>query len=110
MKKIDREKLRDNILYFGKLKGLKIGEIETLIGRRLGLISRWANKKPETISLDVVYNIAVLLDVTIDDLISSDTTELRKALEKQQKLDDLKLQRAIINNQIAELLGEYGEN
>lgn len=40
MEKIDRNKLRNNIIYFGRLKGLKIGDIERAIGRRLGIISR----------------------------------------------------------------------
>ena len=105
MNKIDRVKLRDNILYFGKLKGLKIGDIEKGIGVRLGMVSRWANKKPDTISLDVVYNISTMLDIPIDVLIIADTRELLK----EQELIELKEQRDELDERIKRLEGDFNE-
>lgn len=102
MKKIDRTKLRNNILYFAKIKGLKIGDIERHIGRRVGIVARWDDKDTRNIPIDDIYNIAILLDMTIDDLIHIDVEEL----ERQQKLDDLKLKRAVIDKQIQELESE----
>lgn len=105
MNKIDRVKLRDNILYFGKLKGLKIGDIEKGIGVRLGMVSRWANKKPDVISLDIVYNISTMLDIPIDVLITADTSELRK----EQELIELKEQRDELDERIKRLEGGSNE-
>lgn len=99
MNKIDRNKLRDNIMYFGKRKGLKIGDIERTIGRRLGIISRWKTKQINTIPLDDIYNISLLLDVTIEDLINTDT----KKLKREQEISELEKQAELINNQIKEL-------
>ena len=101
MNKIDRNKLRDNIIYFGRLKGLKIGDIERAIGRRLGIISRWKTKQIDTISLDDIYNISILLDVTIEDLINTDI----KMLIREQEISELEKQLELINNQIKELKG-----
>ena len=99
MNKIDREKLRDNILYFGAMKGLRIGDIERHIGRRLGIISRWRRNNTENIPLDDVYNIAILLGITIDDLINTDVKEIRK----QQEISELKEQRELIDKLIEQL-------
>ena len=99
MNKIDRNKLRDNIIYFSKLKGLKIGDIERAIGRRLGIISRWKTKQINTIPLDDIYNISQLLDVTIEELINTDI----KKLKREQEINELQKQVELINNQIKEL-------
>lgn len=99
MNKIDRNKLRNNIIYFGKLKGLKIGDIERTIGRRLGIISRWKTKQVDTIPLDDIYNISLLLDVTIEDLINTDL----ETLMREQEINELEKQVELINNQIKEL-------
>lgn len=101
MNKINRNKLRDNIIYFGRLKGLKIGDIERAIGRRLGIISRWKTKQINTIPLDDIYNISILLDVTIEDLINTDI----KMLIRKQEISELEKQVKLINNQIKELKG-----
>ena len=76
MNRIDRHKLRENIIYYSSLKGMRIGEIEKAIGRRLGIISRWCNKNVDTIPLDDIYNIALILDVSIDELINTDVEKL----------------------------------
>lgn len=83
---IDKKRLQKNILYFGKLKNLKIGEIEKSVGVRLGLISIWANKQSKDISLETISNIAKLLGVTIDELINTDTNRLEKEKEKNENL------------------------
>ena len=105
MQKINRNKLRDNIIYFGRLKGLKIGDIERAIGRRLGIISRWKTKQINTIPLDDIYNISLLLDVTIEDLINTDI----KKLKREQEISELEKQVELINNQIKELKGRNTE-
>lgn len=102
MNKIDRKKLRENILHFGKLKGLKIGQIEKAIGRKAGIISRWEYKDTRNIPIDDIYNIAILLDMTIDELIHYDVVEFKK----QQELMELKKQRELIDSQIRELEGD----
>ena len=99
MNKIDRNKLRNNIIYFGRLKGLKVGDIEMSIGRRLGIISRWKTKQINTIPLDDIYNISLLLDVTIEDLINTDL----EMLIREQEINKLEKQVELINNQIKEL-------
>lgn len=105
MSRIDRKKLRDNIIYFGSVKGLRIGDIEKSIGRRLGIISRWENKNPRTIPLDDIYNIAILLGITIDELINTDIN----VLIKQQEILTLKEQREMLDRQIKELEGENND-
>lgn len=105
MNKIDRVKLRNNILSFGKLKGLKIGDIETGIGVRLGLVSRWANKKPDTIPLDIVYNISTMLDIPIDVLINANTSDILK----EQELIELKERRDELDERIKRLEGGSNE-
>lgn len=99
MKKINRTKLRDNILYFAKEKGLKIGDIERHIGRRVGIVARWKDKDTRNIPIDDIYNIAILLDMTIDDLINIDVNKIKN----QQKIDELRQQQELINKQIKEL-------
>lgn len=93
---IDKKRLQENIIYFGKLKNLKIGEIEKTIGVRLGLISRWANKQPKNVSLEVVNNIANLLDVTIDDLINTNVDKLKK----EQEITELKIRLEELSNEL----------
>ena len=93
---IDKKRLQENIIYFGKLKNLKIGEIEKTIGVRFGLISRWANKQPKNVSLDVVNNIANLLDVTIDDLINTNVDKLKK----EQEITELKIRLEELSNEL----------
>ena len=106
MDKIDREKLRDNIWYFGAMKGLRIGDIERYIGRRLGIISRWRRNNTENIPLDDVYNISILLGITIDDLINTDV----KAIKKQREISELKEQRELIDKLIEQLEGDKNES
>ena len=105
MNKIDRNKLRNNIIYFGRQKGLKIGDIERAIGRRLGIISRWKTKQVDTIPLDDIYNISLLLDVTVEDLINTDVERLMR----EQEINELEKQAKLINNQIKELKGRDTE-
>lgn len=99
MKKINRKKLQENIWYFGMLKNLKIGEIEKSVGCRLGIVSRWANKDTKTIPLDIIYNIAKILGVTIDELISADI----ETIKRQKEMLELKQQREILDKKICEL-------
>jgi transcriptional regulator with XRE-family HTH domain len=88
--RLDRNKLRRNVLYYAELRGLKIGEIERSIGRRAGYIARWP--RTESISIEDVYEIANILDVTIDTLINEDV-ELKVKLEEiaklKEKIEDL---------------------
>lgn len=78
---IDNNKMRDNILYFAKLKGIKIGEVEKAIDRRLGYISRWRKNSSKAVPIEDVYNIARFLGVTVEDIIMSDINVLKKNLE-----------------------------
>lgn len=102
MAMIDKKKLQENIIYFGKLKNLKIGEIEKEIGVRLGLISRWANKQSKNISLEVVNDIANLLDVTIDELINTNVNKLKK----EQEINELKTRIKELSNELEEISNE----
>lgn len=96
-KEIDRVKLRRNVLHYAKLKGIKIGEIERAISRRAGYIARW--ERTTTISVEDVYNIALILDVTIDSLINEDIDEKIRL----EEIEKLKEQIANIEQQIQEL-------
>lgn len=112
MHKIDRKKLRNNILYFGSIKGFKIGDIERAIGRRVGIIARWKDKDTRNIPIDDIYNIAILLDMTIDELIHTDVEELKKQqeiLKKQQEILELKEKLETLDRQIKYLEGECNE-
>lgn len=113
-KEIDRNKLRSNVLYYAKLKGLKIGEIERTIGRRAGYIARWG--RTETISVEDLYNIALILDTTIDNLINEDIEEklileeIEKLKQKIHKIEEHKQQQIVnIEQQIQELENRVGE-
>lgn len=96
-KEIDRVKLRRNVLHYAKLKCIKIGEIERAISRRAGYIARW--ERTTTISVEDVYNIALILDVTIDSLINEDIDEKIRL----EEIEKLKEQIANIEQQIQEL-------
>lgn len=90
---LDKDRLRRNVLYYAELKGLKIGEIERSIGRRAGYIARWP--RTQTISLEDVYKIANILDVTIDTLINEDIDskiKLQEIAELKEKIGDLEAQ------------------
>lgn len=101
-KKIDRCKLRENILYYASLRDLQIGEIEKAIGRRAGIVSRWANKKTDNVPLDDIYNISLLLNVSVEELINTDV----ESLLKLEELKSLKEQRELIDKQIRYLENE----
>lgn len=105
MNKIDRVKLRDNIIYFASKKGLKIGDIERGMGKPVGTISRWVSNNPDRIPLDVVYHISLLLEVTLDELINTDIN----ILIKEQEIVALREQRDMIDKQIKELEGDIYE-
>lgn len=94
---IDNNKMRDNILYFAKLKGVKIGEIERAINRRLGYISRWRKNSSRAVPIEDVYNIARFLGVTVDNIIVTDSDVLQKKLEIEK-----------LNKQIAKIRIEKG--
>lgn len=88
--RLDRNKLRRNVLYYAELRGLKIGEIERSIGRRAGYIARWP--RTESISIEDVYEIANILDVTIDTLINEDVdlkVKLEEIAKLKEKIEDL---------------------
>lgn len=88
--RLDRNKLRRNVLYYAELRGLKIGEIERSIGRRAGYIARWPRTK--SISIEDVYEIANILDVTIDTLINEDVdlkVKLEEIAKLKEKIEDL---------------------
>ena len=79
--KIDNNKMRDNILYFAKLKGIKIGEIERAIGKRLGYVARWRKNTSQAVPVEDVYNISRILGVTVEDIIVTESDVLQKKLE-----------------------------
>lgn len=105
--KIDNGKMRDNILYFAELKGIKIGEIERAIGRnRLGYISRWRKNSSRAVPVEDVYNISRVLGVTVEDIITLDTSVLKKKLEIEKLNDQIES----IKQQIKDLEGGCDEN
>lgn len=106
MIKIDKEKLRNNILYYGGIKGLKIGDIERHIDRRLGIVSRWARNDTENVPLDDIYNIALLLEVSIETLITTDV----ESLLREQELIELKERRELLDRQIKKLEEGYNDD
>ena len=88
--RLDRTKLRRTVLYYAELRGLKIGEIDRSIGRRAGYIARWP--RTESISIEDVYEIANILDVTIDTLINEDVdlkVKLEELAKLKEKIEDL---------------------
>ena len=107
---IDNNKMRDNVLYFADLKGVKIGEIEKAINRRLGYISRWRKNSSKAVPIEDVYNIARFLGVTIEDIIISDVNVLKKNLKIKklnEQIEDIELKNNLeierIKQQIIEL-------
>lgn len=56
-----------NVRYLAKQKHLKLGEIEKQVGVRIGYFSR-KEKTDTSTSLEVIYNTAKILGVTIDEL------------------------------------------
>lgn len=65
--------LLNNISFLLKKKSMKIGELENAIGVSKGYISRM-NKKSQGVAtgIDIIYEIARVLDVSVDALISVD--------------------------------------
>lgn len=94
----DNSILVDNINYLAKKYNLRMGEVERLLGISAGYISRIANEKSgKKLSIDVVWKISKLFEVSIFDLISRDlripgtnTELLLQFLSKLQKdtMDD----------------------
>ena len=69
----DNSILVDNISYLAKKYNLRIGEVEKMLGISTGYISRIANEKSgKKLSIDVVWKISKLFEITIHDLICRD--------------------------------------
>jgi transcriptional regulator with XRE-family HTH domain len=65
--------LSSNISYLTKRNGLRIGEVEKLLGVSVGYISRTTKEgSAKKLSIDVVWKIAKLFEVNVNTLISTD--------------------------------------
>lgn len=67
-----------NIMYLYKLKGFKIGEFESKINASIGYFSRLVKEegKMGTISSEILFNAANVLNIPVEILGSEDLTEL----------------------------------
>lgn len=72
----DNSCLVGNIAFLTKKNGLRIGEIESLLGLSAGYISRTAKENSaKRLSIDVVWKIARLFEVDIKDLLETNMQE-----------------------------------
>ena len=67
-----------NIKYLASKNDIKIGDLEKSIGVSAGYFSRLANEEPKTSNtiLDIIYNLSVRFDTSIDSLLSMDLSSL----------------------------------
>ncbi len=74
----DNSNLAANINYLCRKYGVRIGELESYIGISAGYISRTTGKNsPKKISIDVVWKLARLFNVTVQDLIGSRLEDIK---------------------------------
>ena len=72
----DNSTLIANINYYGKQMGLRIGNIERFLGLSLGYISRTTKESgKKRMSIDVVWRLSRLFNVSLDDLIRRDMSK-----------------------------------
>lgn len=69
--------LMKNLAYLLKKYNLKMGDLEKILGISAGYISRTAKENSaKKLSIDVVWKIAELFEISVDKLISDDISEL----------------------------------
>ena len=69
--------LLKNLSFLLKKNSMKMGDLERLLGISAGYISRTAKENSaKKLSIDVVWKIAVLFEISVDKLISDDISEL----------------------------------
>lgn len=68
IKKGDRMAIYDNVKRFARYQGMSIRSLEIRAGLSNGSISKWNDSRPDVFK---VRRVAGILDVTIDDLLSS---------------------------------------
>lgn len=67
----DNSILISNIIYLAKSNGIRLGELEKMLGISTGYISRTAKENTnKRLSIDVVWKIANFFDLGIDDLVN----------------------------------------
>ena len=78
MQKIDKTLLARNIKYIAEQKGMKIGALEKKIDVSTGYFSRLANEESKSGSsqLDIIFQAANILEISINMLISADLSSL----------------------------------
>ena len=59
-----------NIRYLARKKGLKIGQLESMLNVRVGYFSRKV-RSDSSVNFETVYKAAQILDVSIDELCSN---------------------------------------
>lgn len=79
-----------NIIYLGKFRDIKIKDIEKKLDVSPGYISRCV-KGNKNLSVDIAYRAALLFDVDIMDLILSDYEVLWKEIQKEGKIEELRV-------------------
>lgn len=84
----------ENLKWYCKNKGIKIGEIEESIGVSRGYISRLQGKK--TISVGKAYLIAKIFGVSLDDMLS-------KSLWREEKERELLEQIRALEEEVKKL-------
>ncbi len=72
----NKQRLFDNIAFLLKVRGMKIGELETAAGVSAGYISRASKEGGSTPGVEFIINAARALGVSVDTLISANMTEL----------------------------------
>lgn len=69
----DNATLVSNIAFFSKSSGVRVGELERILGLSAGYISRTAKENAgKRLSIDVVWKLAKLFGISISDLVDHD--------------------------------------
>lgn len=72
----DNVHLVNNIAYLAKKHSMRIGDVENAVGVSAGYISRTVkDKTKKKLSVDIVWKIAKLFEVDLEDLLESDLSE-----------------------------------
>ena len=89
--KYDSKFLSGNLEYLLKMHGLRISDLEELLGVSAGYVSRTVNPdSKKRLSVDIVWKISAIFQVNVDDLLNIDfqilTQSLRDVIEFFEKL------------------------
>lgn len=87
----DSKFLSSNLDYLLKMHGLRISDLEELLGVSAGYVSRTVNPdSKKRLSVDIVWKISVIFQVNVDDLLNIDfqvpTQSLREVIDFFKKL------------------------